>query len=538
MIFDPKKPPQKKENEPLNFKQGAYNFELSQRGDYGNLEYNPVFRSSAIFFAMKRKGFDTKLSFLNYWKIKNNNNNVTFLYTIRDAEGKKLYRTFERIDKTTLTISITKILEQLKLKNDFLGSIECAFHSSEDLKYSFPAIQVFYETDDGVSCVHTNQRIFNNIEDEIANQNLNGLQTGFDVYLDDTNFSFLTFINGPVELKNRKLEIFFYNHNGEEFKYKKFYKKINGYQTIFIDFRNCDGLKEFLGGKSGFCKVLSPTKHSFNRILAGTFSNDLKRSSVTHSYYDCSETSDYIKEEKINEREYKCYLPFNMIEGIDLELVFYPIFSKSNIKISLETFDKSSGEKITIDGILYLKKGFKKPVILPINKYLKNFSISDSIYCLDIKSDERKIPSRLALGMNYRSNGFGSNISSSAIPNLGQNIKRRGYFWGPAMYGNQMQSYVSLSHFSCDKDNQETNLILLKLFNENGLIFENEYTLKNPNALNISVNDILQGMNFESKNRKGEHEILWFTLDSSNANFICNHIHKSKSNLVTADHSF
>ncbi|WP_295181533.1 FtsW/RodA/SpoVE family cell cycle protein, partial [uncultured Christiangramia sp.] len=134
----------------------------------------------------------------------------------------------------------------------------------------FPAIQVFYETDDGVSCVHTNQRIFNNIEDEIANQNLNGLQTGFDVYLDDTNFSFLTFINGPVELKNRKLEIFFYNHNGEEFKYKKFYKKINGYQTIFIDFRNCDGLKEFLGGKSGFCKVLSPTKHSFNRILAGT----------------------------------------------------------------------------------------------------------------------------------------------------------------------------------------------------------------------------------------------------------------------------
>ena len=130
------------------------------------------------------------------------------------------------------------------------------------------------------------------------------------MYLDDINFSFLTFINGPVELKNRKLEIFFYNHNGEEFKHKKFYKKINGYQTIFIDFRNCDGLKEFLGGRRGFCKVLSPTKHSFNRILAGTFSNDLKRSSVTHSYFDCSETSDYIKEEKINEREYKCYFAF------------------------------------------------------------------------------------------------------------------------------------------------------------------------------------------------------------------------------------
>ena len=207
MIFEQKKPPQKKENVPLDFKQGAYDFELSRRNDYANLEYNPVFRSSAIFFAMKKKGFDTKLSFLDYWKIKNKNDNVTFLCTIRDAEGKKIYRNFKRIDKTISTISLTKILEQLKLENDFLGSIECEFHSTDDLKYSFPAIQIFYETDEGVSCVHSNQRIFNNIEDDIANQNLNGMQTGFDVHLDDTYFSFLTFINGPVEIKDRKLEI-------------------------------------------------------------------------------------------------------------------------------------------------------------------------------------------------------------------------------------------------------------------------------------------------------------------------------------------
>ena len=55
MIFDPKNPPQKKENYPLDFKQGAHDFELSQRGDYGNLEYNPVFKSSAIFFCNEAK---------------------------------------------------------------------------------------------------------------------------------------------------------------------------------------------------------------------------------------------------------------------------------------------------------------------------------------------------------------------------------------------------------------------------------------------------------------------------------------------------
>ena len=83
---------------------------------------------------MKKKGFDTKLSFLDYWKIKNKNDNGTFLCTIRDAEGKKIYRNFKRIDKTISTISLTKILEQLKLENDFLGSIECEFHSTDDLK--------------------------------------------------------------------------------------------------------------------------------------------------------------------------------------------------------------------------------------------------------------------------------------------------------------------------------------------------------------------------------------------------------------------
>ena len=36
----------------------------------------------------------------------------------------------------------------------------------------------------------------------------------------------------------------------------------------------------------------------FNRILVGTLSSDKKKITTTHSYYDCSNTKDYINLKK------------------------------------------------------------------------------------------------------------------------------------------------------------------------------------------------------------------------------------------------
>ena len=55
-----------------NYKR-ALEFELSYRGTYKNLNYQPVFLASAIFFVISDQQINTKISFLNYWKIKNNN---------------------------------------------------------------------------------------------------------------------------------------------------------------------------------------------------------------------------------------------------------------------------------------------------------------------------------------------------------------------------------------------------------------------------------------------------------------------------------
>ena len=75
------------------------------RGDFANLKYNPTFKSSAIFFVIIDKFINTKISFLNYWKIKNYNQDVSCQMTLRNQSGDKVLRKFFKIIANTYQIS-------------------------------------------------------------------------------------------------------------------------------------------------------------------------------------------------------------------------------------------------------------------------------------------------------------------------------------------------------------------------------------------------------------------------------------------------
>ena len=91
-------------------------FENSKRGDFENLNYNPAFKSSAIFFVIFDNFINTKVSFFNYWKIKNHNNDVSCQITIRNKNGEKILRKFFKIKLNTYEISIGELLKK-KIKN-------------------------------------------------------------------------------------------------------------------------------------------------------------------------------------------------------------------------------------------------------------------------------------------------------------------------------------------------------------------------------------------------------------------------------------
>ncbi len=519
------------------FEKTALKFEKSARANYTEVNYNPVFRSSGIFFVyfIKNK-IDTNISFLNYFQIKNYNKNISCLISLRDSKGFLIKRNYsERLD-VIKNIKLSEFLDK-NVKN-FYGTIEVEFFSTKDLKYSFPALDVFYFNKDSLACVHTNQRVFNNIQDQFNTLALNDLQTGFDIYSDRKYFSILTMINGPLELKNIQALIEFYNKDGLKKIHKLNFKKINPYETILVNLKNIKFLKNFLNNEKGFCKIKSPTKNVFNRIMIASFSQNMKHLSVTHSYYDCSQTKDYLKFNQKKNREYACYLPFNMIKDINLDLVFYPIYSKVNLDLNFIEYDKSKKIIRHINQYSSVSKNFKTIQNISINKVFKNKINPENLYLLYFSSSDNKYPSRLTFGMNYyKDKNLGTNISSSILLNFGKSYKRRGYFWGPCLFGNKLNSYLMISHFSNSENTNEKTSIKINIFDDRKKIVSKSIASISPNAININLSNMIERQINKNINNKS-FNFYWFTVETSSTSLICNHVHLSKNGLVAGDHSF
>jgi len=510
-------------------------FEASKRGDFGNLTYKPTFKSSAIFFCICKKNIDTKISFLNYWSIKNFNNNVTCLYTLRSQNGEKIIRKFFKVEKNTYSFSIKELIKKNLGLNKLVGSIELELYSNFDLKFPYPAISAIYETEHGLSLIHTNQRIMSDVEDNFENESLNSTQTGFDIYCDKKNYSFLSVINGPVEIKNKEVKICFFNHKGHKLVKKIYYKLIKPYQVIMINLDDFKELPKFLHNIKGFCKVDIPTKYIFNRILAATFSRDEKKITTTHSYYDCSSLKDFVLTR--NDDDYSCSIPFNIIEEINLEIVIYPIFSKCAIKFDLERYNKNGEREIIKKDILKIDKNFKNSISLPIDKYINDIkSSSDFVYSLSGRTNNKKIPARMTYGFNYKQKSFGSNICDAMRINneiKNKSFKNKSFYWGPAFNSKKMQTILALSSINTNLDTN-CEIVNLKLYDQEKILFSKKFKINNFEAINLDLKKIIK-----KSPKKTKNEILWFTLESKGSkNFICKHVHRSIYGHISADHSF
>lgn len=512
------------------------NFEISQRGDFENLNYKPTFKASAIFYFICDSSTDTKISFLNYWNIKNHNKDVSCLITLRSDKGKKILRTFLKIVDNTYTFSLKKILKDKLKKGSISGSINIELFSSYDLKFIYPAIDAIYETSHGVSLVHSNQRILDDIIDNKENQSLNQTQTGFDIYCDKSNYSYVVAINGPLKLSNKYLDIKFFNFKGKSFIKQYRFKKILPYEVIKIDLDKIKNLRNFFQNNKGYCKINLPTENIFNRVLAATVSRDKKKITTTHSYYDCSTIKDFVNFDKFNRKKYKCFIPFNIIKDIDLDIVIYPIFSKSNLFFDLEMINKNKEHLLIQKNILSIKKNFSKSITLPIHKFLKHINDpTENLYLLNIRSKNNKIPSRMTYGFNYKQKSFGSNISDAMIvnrPGKTRRSKSKGFYWGPVFHSKNISSLIALSSLLNESIIKKQNLIL-KIYNNKEIVLKKKVYIENKGSKTIYLDNLLKNI------KKDKDQVLWFTLESSlSKNLICKHVHKSKFGHISADHSF
>lgn len=509
------------------------NFEHAQRGVYSNLEYNPTFRSSAIFFVLVDSKIDTHVSFMNYFREKNQNPCVSALVTLRDNEGNKIYRDLASLDDFVYQFSGRDLTT---LAIPFIGSVEVEFFSTQDLKYPFPAIEIFYETSAGISFVHSNQRVFNNLEDLDRNSAMNAWQTGFDLYANDKYSGYLTIVNGPRLVKNSTAALKIFNVNGEVMDATVRLDDLAPYSTRFILLDEVPSVKSFLNGDVGFCKVNFDTFGVFTRVACGNFARDWSCVVATHSYYDCSHHVDYYEKSRLGEDEYPCLLPFNLVEGLDLDLVFYPIFSKSTLLFSVDCFAPDGRVRARIEKFASLEATEGKMLRLDVRELLKTHGISqdDGLYCLHIDSVDGRIPARLPFGMNYRRGDLGCNINSSVLMSAGYGERRRVYLWGPLMWREGGDNWILLSHFSKVKNAREEADIAVKVFAKNGPICHKMYRTRNGTALNINAGTLISDSGYQPRH----NEVLWYTLESPCPNYIANQIHVSHSGFVGGDHSF
>ncbi len=512
-------------------------FEHAERGVYQNLDYNPTFRASSIFFVYVDTQVNTHISFMHYWKEKNKNEAVSILVTLRNSEGKKIYRDFLILNELVYQFDAKKILTGKIAKEvalPFFGSFEIEIHSINDLKYSFPAIEVFYETPDGVSFVHSNQRVFNDLQDEDRNASLNPWQTGFDIFADS---GFLTVINGPRNVRQSRVQLEIFNHQNEAMKTNLDLGDLSPYSARLVFIKDVPKIKPFLKNEVGFCKVNFDTAGIFSRIACGNFLDDKSRLSVTHSYYDCSQQPDYLETKHLDRgKEYACFLPFNLVKDIELDLIFYPIYSPSRLSFSLDCYSAKGSLAEQIRDFAVFQSPGNEMLRLDVRNLLEKHNIpaSERLYCLYLDESTGKVAARITFGMNYRKGKLGSNVSSSVLMNASHGIRKRLYLWGPLMLRNGGSNYILLSHLSKVKHFQEISEISLKLYSREGVLCEKVFVTKNGTSLNINVEELLAASNFSP----GHNVVLWYVLESACANYVCNEIHLDSSGFGGADHSF
>ena len=100
------------------------------RADFQNIRRSYTNRSSCIFPLNLKKGSDFCLSFLNYWKLKNNINDIKLNMRFYNEKGilKNIYE--EKINDNHNEIYASKIVGKL-----FKGMVDIEFISTKNLRY-------------------------------------------------------------------------------------------------------------------------------------------------------------------------------------------------------------------------------------------------------------------------------------------------------------------------------------------------------------------------------------------------------------------
>lgn len=523
----------------------SYKNHLTSIGFNNNyLLRKPIYRSSAIFPFLINKKMNTNIHFLGYWLIKRNIKEITLLITIRNKLG-KIYKRFSKavIEVKSYTINLKKEIGENNKKN-FTGSIELEVFSTQDMVFPYPAFVVSFDGEESSSVVHTCGRVYNDHDDFIANNQFLVPETGFDISNNKDYLPFFSFVNGNTDLKNLKIVLELINSSGLKKRKSLIFKKINSFETVFVNFVDKDE-KKFFNNEKGTVKIYHNFKSFFPRFLAGNFDKKKENSSITHTYYDLSKKKDETQYWKNpNKKKYfdsAIAVPLIFRDRMYTELAIYPNFSKIDFNLNLQIFDKNGNNLKNILDFLKIKENFNSPRYVNLNELITKNNIkldkNQNYFCRLYTSSRKKILARLKFGLNIGTvNKFRKSIASNICFNAQVPVKdiykKKGTFkWG--LIKNNYNSQIFISNLGFLKKNFKKANIILKFWNEfNNNFLEKKITIPDKGSYFFYLNKNKKIKNFLKKNPG------WVTIQSDNPFVNGWYLDISKNGSVGADHLF
>lgn len=504
----------------------------TERGSYADLSYMPVFRASAIFYAVVGPDITTRVSFINYWREKNQANDIGVMVTVRDRQGVKLARMHTMLSAMTYQFDVR---EYIGAALQFSGSIEVEAFSSQDLKFQFPGISVFYQTARGISYVHTNQRVYNSAEDRARGIELNPWQTGFDV--DSAQHDpFVFLVNGPRAYPGGAVDLVGINARGAELRRRVVLEAMAPYGVHDLRLRTVPGFEEFLGPEPGMCKINLPFEDVHLRLGVGNALRDGSWLSVTHSYFDATAHQDYFDTALLPAGVYPAFIPFNLSDGLDLDLVLYPIYARCHLLLSLQGFDADGNERMRLDLGSYdsPETGLRR---LDIRQLLARHGVAATagLYVMQIEAPSHQLPARITYGLNYRvGNRLGTNISASAYLAKSWGMGKRSWRWGavPVLPGGY--NLIMIAAFSKNQPERPVREGCLTIHDRGGPVASTGFSLRGNSGISLRAEDLLA----ESGYLPVEGDILWYVMESAHPTLDVTGVTVSADGYVGGDHSF
>ena len=188
---------------------------------------------------------------------------MALVVTLRNSDGNILLRKIETINSAkAFAITLNDLLSEINfdMSENFVGSIETEFNTTQDMVFPYPALVLEYHNEKFNTCVHTLGRIYNDFEDLKENTESQVPETGFDIHETDDLQSFLSFVNGPLDNSDGYIEYIITNSKSEKFSGNFHLGKINHFETKLLYLHDyIPNLSEILDEDSGSISL----KHNF-----------------------------------------------------------------------------------------------------------------------------------------------------------------------------------------------------------------------------------------------------------------------------------